>query len=347
MWDLICQHWRMDNLTHSLVGALLGQMGLKRKTGLAMPTLIIAANIPDIDAVAVLLGGHQHLAIRRGITHGPIAMVLLPLLLWAAMLWFDAWQTRRGKRPEKRLPVHKGWLLGLAYLGCLTHPALDWCNSYGIRLLEPFSHRWFYGDVLFIIDIWIWAALIAGVWLSLRRERRGASNWPRPAWIGLATVCAYILVNGSITGAAEAQALSQLRGRYSLHPSMPDPVVVANPEPIFFWEREILWRDKAIYGQGYYRLGHGVEIDAGESTHFAGPASLPEVKTRSKANKDISAYLFWSRMPLNRTSKDEIGYFSIIGDQRFNDPLTRERFKVRTDYFLKIGAYSPPYPTIK
>ncbi len=45
----------MDNLTHSLVGALFGQMGLKRKTGLAMPTLIIAANIPDIDAVAVLL----------------------------------------------------------------------------------------------------------------------------------------------------------------------------------------------------------------------------------------------------------------------------------------------------
>ena len=56
----------MDNLTHSLVGALVGQMGLKRKTGLAMPTLITAANIPDIDVVATLLGGHQHLALRRG-----------------------------------------------------------------------------------------------------------------------------------------------------------------------------------------------------------------------------------------------------------------------------------------
>lgn len=43
-----------------------------------MPTLIIAANLPDIDA-ATLLGGHQHLAIRRGITHGPIAMLLLPV----------------------------------------------------------------------------------------------------------------------------------------------------------------------------------------------------------------------------------------------------------------------------
>jgi inner membrane protein len=337
----------MDNLTHSLVGAILGQMGLKRKTGLAMPTLIIAANIPDIDAVAVLLGGHQHLAIRRGITHGPIAMVLLPLLLWAAMLWFDAWQTRRGKRPEKRLPVHKVWLLVLAYIGTLSHPLFDWFNSYGIRLLEPFSSEWFYGDTLFIIDVWIWAALTAGVWLSLRRERREASNWQRPAWIGFAALCAYIFVNGAITGAAEAQALKQLRGRYSLHASMPDPVVVANPVPVFFWERELLWRDEALYGHGFYQLGQGVKIAAGERTHFAGPTFLPELKTRSIADKDFAAFLFWSRMPINRTSKDDIGYFSIVGDQRFDDPLTRGRFEVRTDYFLKTGAYSPPYPIIK
>ena len=44
----------MDNLTHSLIGAALGQAGLKRKTGLAMPALIIAANLPDIDAGCVV-----------------------------------------------------------------------------------------------------------------------------------------------------------------------------------------------------------------------------------------------------------------------------------------------------
>ena len=159
----------MDNLTHSLVGALLGQMGLKRKTCLAMPTLIIAANIPDIDAITTLLGGQQHLALRRGLTHGPIAMLVLPLLLWGTMLAFDRWQTKQGKRPEKRLPVHKGWLLALAYIGCFSHPLFDWFNSYGIRLLEPFSSQWFYGDTLFIIDIWLWASLIAGVWVSRRR----------------------------------------------------------------------------------------------------------------------------------------------------------------------------------
>ena len=151
----------MDNLTHSLVGAVLGQAGLKRKTGLAMPALIIGANIPDIDAACFFwLEGTEHLAFRRGITHGPPAMVLLPLILAGALWGFDRWQERRGKRPEGRLPVHFGWLYGLSLLGCLSHPAFDWLNVYGVRLLEPFSSAWSYGDTLFIIDVWLWALLI-------------------------------------------------------------------------------------------------------------------------------------------------------------------------------------------
>ncbi len=130
----------MDNLTHSLVGAILGQAGLKRKTGLAMPALIIGANLPDVDAACFFwLEGTEHLGFRRGITHGPPALVLLPLIL-AGLLWgFDRWQGRRGKRPEARLPVRFGWLYAMAFIGCLTHPAMDWLNVYGIRLLEPFS----------------------------------------------------------------------------------------------------------------------------------------------------------------------------------------------------------------
>ena len=176
----------MDNLTHSLVGALIGQAGLKRKTGLAMPALVIGANLPDVDAACFLwLDGVQHLAFRRGITHGPIAWVLLPLLLAGALWGFDRWQDRRGKRSEARVPVRFGWLYALSFLACLTHPALDWLNVYGIRLLEPFSSRWFYGDVLFIIDVWLWAGLGFATWLSVRRGKRGGRVARKVARIGL------------------------------------------------------------------------------------------------------------------------------------------------------------------
>jgi inner membrane protein len=308
----------MDNLTHSLVGAVLGQMGLKRKTGLAMPALIIAANIPDIDAVAVLLGGNTHLAIRRGITHGPIAMLLLPLLLWAILLWFDRWQMRRGTRPDARLPVDKAWLLVLCYIGCISHPALDWLNSYGIRLLEPFSSQWYYGDSIFIIDVWIWAALIAGVWVSLKREKQGRP-WVRPAQAAFAAVFLYVFGNGLITAVAESDAASQLAARHDPTASFPAEMVVANPVPITFWKREILWRDEVNFGSGSYQLGSGVTLNNDEAPQD----SAAHGKFSASIGSDERAFRFWSRMPVIQKE----GGRPVIRDQRFLDPLVRSRFE--------------------
>ena len=327
----------MDNLTHSLAGAVLGQMGLKKKTGLGMATLIIAANIPDIDAVATLLDGVQHLAIRRGITHGPIAMLLLPLLLTGIMIGFDRWQGMRGKRPADRLPVHKGWLLALAYIGCLSHPALDWLNSYGIRLLEPFSSQWFYGDSIFIIDIWIWAALIAGVWISRQREKKRVGNWQRPAWISFATVCAYIFANGLITGKAEAETAKAVEQMIGAAPEL----VVANPIPVMFWKRDMLWQmpiapDSDVPGENQY--------GAGAYSLFNREQPMPDgaivkslmineiIRYSRDTDKNVDAFLFWSRLPVIRENvelESEQGVSMQFGDMRFLDPIVADRFSVR------------------
>ena len=306
----------MDNLTHSLVGALIGQMGLKRKTGLAMPTLIIAANIPDIDAVATLLGGHQHLAIRRGITHGPIAMLVLPLLLWGAMLAYAKW------RPKPDRPsIHKGWLLTLAYIGCLSHPLFDWFNSYGVRLLEPFSSQWFYGDTIFIIDIWLWIALISGVWISIRRERKSALNWRIPAVASFSAICAYIFANGLITGRAEQLMAEAVEQKHNIIPSL----VVANPVPVQFWKREMLWRDNMRYGQGSYTAPSDIVVDNNVGLH-----QMEGARTKALAKEDMngSAYLFWSRMPVVRVVGEGADKKMNLSDQRFGNPIVSDRFTV-------------------
>lgn len=305
----------MDNLTHSLVGAVLGQMGLKTRTGLAMPTLIIAANLPDVDAACAVYGTLS-LPMRRGITHGPIALVLLPILLWALMIGFDRWQGKRGKRPADRPPARKGWLLALAYIGCLSHPALDWLNNYGIRLLEPFSHRWFYGDTLFIIDLWIWVALALAVWLSLRRERAGAARWTRPAWTGFTAMCAYILANGFITGRAEAEVAARLRAE-----GRGDALVVASPPPIAFWKRDVFWRDRGYYGSGGYRLGAGSSVEPGRPT---GMGDL-RLEHWARADPAARAFLFWARMPIATREGDAI----LLRDQRFMQSVARDSFMVR------------------
>ncbi len=269
----------MDNLTHSLTGALIGQCGLKRKTGLAMPALIIGANLPDVDAACFFwLDGVEHLAFRRGITHGPPAWFLLPLVLAGLLYGYDRWQAKRGKRPETRLPVNFTWLYILSLIGCLSHPALDWMNVYGIRLLEPFSSRWFYGDVLFIIDIWLWALLIFSVWFSLRRGKAGG-EWMQPARAALAVMLAYIGLNAGITYANERALAGQ------------GDVVIASPPPVMFWQREMI-----VGGSGRYNVG-GEDVGLLTLTD----ADKPVLATLEPM---AAPFLFWSRTPLVRVAED-------------------------------------------
>jgi inner membrane protein len=297
----------MDNLTHSFAGALLAQMGLKKLSGRATSTLVIAANIPDIDAVASLLGT-ESLAVRRGLTHGPIALAILPLLLTGLVLLWNRW------RPAEQ-PVRFWPLLLCAYIGTLSHPALDWLNSYGIRLLEPLRSTWYAGDTLFIIDLWIWAALIGAFFWSRRREKQGG-DWQRPAWIGFAAIGGYILANGLITGRAEARTTALLVEQ-SIRPSL----VVANPVPITFWRRTMLWRQGSeLHGSGSFVLDAGATLDGlPQRSHLDHPALAA-----ARGRKDVEAFLFWSRMPI----VIERGGQTFLADQRFNSELTRGQFLV-------------------
>jgi inner membrane protein len=310
----------MDNLTHSLVGAVLGQAGLKRTTGLAMPALIIGANLPDVDAACFFwLEGTEHLAFRRGITHGPPALVVLPLIL-AGLLWgWDRWQAKRGTgrfgRPEAWLPVRFGWLYAMAFIGCLSHPFFDWLNVYGIRLLEPFSSQWFYGDTLFIIDPWLWALLIASVWVSRRREKASGA-WMRPARVGIAVVLAYIGVNGAITHQPFGLELYDGPGKER----------ISMPVPFYFWEREVIrvggnWPEmESKAAQVPYLQSEGRPLVDPKQR-----CAMPNLTDARRTNSQLDAFLFWSRAPFATRAPDGS---VILYDARFYDPRARDRFSV-------------------
>ena len=311
----------MDNLTHSLVGALIGQAGLKRKTGLAIPALIIGANLPDVDAACFFwLEGVEHLGFRRGITHGPPALVLLPLILAGLLYGFDRWQASRGKRPEGRLPVSFKWLFLLSFIGCLTHPALDWLNVYGIRLLEPFSSQWFYGDTLFIIDVWLWALMGFATWFSLRREKRGG-EWMRPARIAMVVALGYIGMNGAITAKAVDDVV-QTHGENAVGAN-----AIASPLPFAFWERETIRVDQKMLGQTVvYRVGSWPNSLANERQipEFpCGPGTT--LKQDENTGPQVEAFIFWARAPFAERAPDGS---LILRDARFYDPRARDRFSV-------------------
>ncbi len=176
----------MDPLTHTFVGASLAQTRFGR-VPLGTTTLVIGANLPDIDAATYFLDSQLSLGFRRGWTHGVLALVVLPALLGWAMHQVDLFRCQRYPRAT---PVSARRLMTLSYLSVVTHPALDWLNTYGVRLLMPFDDRWFYGDSLFIIDPWVW--LLLGTVTALAHSGSPAKA---AGWIALGAI-ATLLVTG-------------------------------------------------------------------------------------------------------------------------------------------------------
>lgn len=177
----------MDPLAHTLVGAALAETGLKRLSRCGTATLLIGANLPDIDIVAGYWGEDTSLYFRRGWSHGVLALVVLPLLL-AGSVWL--WHRWRGGGDSGRLPFRPGNVVILSFLAVLSHPLLDWLNTYGVRLLMPFDQRWFYGDTLFIVDPWLWILLAAGVVLA-----RSGNYGALAGWTLLAVLATVLILN--------------------------------------------------------------------------------------------------------------------------------------------------------
>ena len=270
----------MDNICHTLVGAALAETGLKRRTALGAATLMLAANFPDIDVIAVPLG--HSLGFRRGITHGVPALVVLPAALTLIMLGWHRWRGR-GTAPDAR------WLFGLSAIGMLTHPFLDWMNTYGMRWLMPLDGTWSYADTLFIADPWIWLTLGGGIWWSRRRQRAGSRGHGTPATAALALVAGYIIFMGALTLSSRATVRAILAGR-----SVSPDTVVVEPVPANPFRRRVIYHWDGAYHVANYAV---VSRDL-SAPWIAIPLQMshPAVAVANETPRG-RAYHSWARLP--------------------------------------------------
>ena len=188
------------------------------------PAAIVAANLPDFEALFLRpppLGDKAaYLLHHRGWSHSLVG-IAAEALLFAGLLWLIC----RWMSPERKLrptsaasrtssrPVtgtcrtagagapgsNGGFFAGftparglaVAALGAFSHLFLDWWNSYGVRPFYPWDKTWYYGDLVFIVDPWVW--LMLGGALVCGTRRFGRAKW---VWYGL-TSAATLAVAGA------------------------------------------------------------------------------------------------------------------------------------------------------
>ena len=165
----------MDNVTHTLVGALLAESAARRVPPLAsvqstirrtlfMTVMIVGSNLPDADVLYSIGSGDKlrYLLEHRGHTHTVVGALLGSALMIAACTLWQRW------RKAPLAPHDRAVLAALAVLAPLLHIAMDACNSYGIHPWWPLDDRWFYGDSVFIVEPLLWAATAAPLAFLLR-----------------------------------------------------------------------------------------------------------------------------------------------------------------------------------
>ena len=286
----------MDNLCHTLAGAALARAGLGRRTALGTAALVIGANLPDVDALTVFLDETTHLAFRRGWTHGVLAMAAWPFVLTGLLLAWDRW--RRRSRPDRPAVVPSALLLASA-IGVLSHPLLDLLNTYGVRLLMPFAGQWYYGDTLFIVDLWTWLVLGAGIVLSGRRLGRRRPHPGRPALASLAVVTAYALAMRTGSLVAEHAALAAVEGEYGEEPV----TVLASPVPVDPFRRHTIVQVPGGYRTGEVRLGRRVSwTPTRDEPVPLGPWGSRVVHL-AMATREGGQFLGWARFPYVETER--------------------------------------------
>lgn len=165
----------MDNLTHSLVGLTAAKAGLEKLSPGATVVCLLAANSPDSDIIVLAFGDRwDFLQHHRGITHAIVGVIGLAILLPLIVHFVDrAWSRFRDQPAKTKL---KGLMLA-SFVVSATHPLLDWTNNYGIRFLLPWSQKWSYGDLVFIVDPYLWLVLGGASFLLTARTKVLKFSW--------------------------------------------------------------------------------------------------------------------------------------------------------------------------
>src|ERR1700722_12785851 len=304
----------MEPVTHVLTSIALGRAGLNKITRAATPMLLLSGLIADVDWVARFGGADSFLRAHRTVTHSLVGTAAIIAGL-AAAFWFIG-----RKYPKFAVGLAPAFLI--CGIGAGVHLSLDLLNAYGVKLLWPFSEKWYAWDLADSVDSWILFFLLAGLLspelfrlvleeIGAKPKRQGRQGG---AIVGLVFVA--LVIGGRAFAHEKAIALldsHDYRGQTPLE-------VAAFPRP----SNPLLWSgvvetDNAIFNLEV-PLGPGREFDPElADVHFK-PQPSVTLKNAVRSSAAIE-FLNFARFPLASVQPAGDGFQVRLRDMRFASEL--------------------------
>jgi membrane-bound metal-dependent hydrolase YbcI (DUF457 family) len=298
----------MDIISHGLTGLLFARGTSSAPTApIATAAVVVGALSPDLDALAKLWDPLASIVTHRVATHsllGGLALAMIVAGVARAVGRDNFWR-----------------LAAFAYLGVMSHVALDTLTPFGTALLSPADlRRWSVGS-LHVIDPVVVVILIAGLFVSRWAPCRTATSVARGALVVLAS---YVLLTVAVRNAMDARWLDVM-GRDGLTP-MRAAVVPVFPGP-WRWLGAAETRDGAVRARFWVWDVATVSRTLEAREPFAAEAPVVE------DHPAVIAFLERAKVPWRRVRRDGDTWIIEYEDLAFEDhPLGGPmRLRLRTD----------------
>jgi inner membrane protein len=296
----------MDPITHAFSGAVIHQLGFRRKAALFV--LIFSAIAPDFDYITYLWGADVFLRYHRGITHGIPALIVFPVIM--AFIF------------RKKGGFFYYYLV--SFLGYGSHLFLDLTNQYGTRILSPLDWNQYSLDLTFIIDPYVTVGSLLCIII-------GRVNRPRAK---LAAICTVILFAGYLGGKAYLQG----EAKQFLKTKIDANIYKIYPLPNDFLRWWFITKSGNEINSGFADLFTGrVCVHDRYILNDNDPAIV-----ESKKNRVVQNFLYFARYPYAEVKREhnktivtwkELSYSFMAQEKFFAKVVMDKNGKVIESYF--------------
>ena len=299
----------MEPVTHALACLALGQTALNRVSRLTTPMLLVAGLAADLDWLAYLGGPRLFLAAHRTATHSLLSTALIAC--GTAALFSACAAARHADRHGT--PFFPALIVCSA--GAVTHLLLDLSNSYGVKLLWPFSGKWYAWDIAPSLDPIVLFLLLAAVLLprllGLVTEEISGRAKIHPGRGSTTALLLLLLLYFAGRALAHQNALALLDARvyHGEAPLRSAAFPLSSP-----WQWAGLVETRDAIEQVPVPLSGAFDSEAARP-HFK-PADSPALEI-SRQTPAAQAFLAFARFPFATQEETSAGYLIEIRDLRF------------------------------